>query len=185
MEKYHTLGDREKATRIRDKKLEKEQERVRVKYHKKQTAAGKRHLVGSLKVIQKRGTSFCCDCGAEKKIKRFYAYYDDVGELTKLFPDCKKCNRRKHRSGRFALIRLQRKNCLEHYGHAKEGKLKCASCKNRDFDGLVLFNPRYKNERAIATERTYKKLSNYRYPEIEYKVLCGRCAYKRINSRRK
>ncbi len=170
----------EAEMKARDKKIMEEIENARAEHLKKQRAQGKKPKEYSLNVIQKKGKSVCQDCGKEKPIINFYSYYNDLGELIKIFPMCKVCDRKHHRSGRSLVIEAQRKGCLEHYGKAKSSKLCCISCKNNDFRALVLFSSRHRNTRAIATDKTYSMLYNFKYPDVKYTVLCFNCAYIKI-----
>lgn len=172
----------EKEVRARDRKIEEDAERARADRYHEQRARGQKTTGESLKIIQGRGTSYCHECGKEKPVKDFYSYYNDLGELIKIFPMCKVCDRKHHKSGRSLVIEEKRKCCLEHYGKAKAGKLCCSSCRNNVFSTLVLFSMRHKNTRALATDKTYSRLYNFNFPDVKFKVLCFNCAYKKIHS---
>lgn len=180
-DKTRTLGDYEAELKIRDKKLDQEAEKARAKNFREKRVQGKKPRGESLHTIQKRGNSVCQECGRKKSIVDFYAYYNDLDELIKIFPMCKICDRKHHRSGRSTTIAAQRAACLEHYGKARSGKLRCSSCKDNDFDTLVLFSERHKNTRAIATDKTYTRLSNFNFPDVKFIVLCYNCAYRKIH----
>lgn len=184
-QKIRTLGDLERETIKRDKKLEKKLEKKRSAYYSEQRAKGKQSKTGSLKEIQKRGTNICQDCGKEKSIKDFYIYFDTLGTLIKIFPNCKVCDRRCHRGNSFVLAREQKKLCLEYYGKKALKKLKCTSCEKKNIDELILFDSKYKNEKAISTARLYKKLCHFNYPDIKFKIMCVGCAYVLIASYKK
>ncbi len=184
--KVRTLGDHERELRIRDKKLEEEAEKQRLALYDKKRKEGKRLKQNSPSTIQKRGTNYCQDCGKEKPIAEFYAYFDDFGALIKIFPTCKICDRKRHRGNRLIIMQEQRKLCLEYYSkRTKNKQLRCSSCKTKTFELLTLFDSRYKNNKAIADEKIYRKLVNFNYPDIKYKILCYNCAFQHIHQETK
>ncbi len=182
--KERTLGDREQELRIRDKKLEKQSKGPIAKRNIEKRRKHRKPLC-SLTKIQKRGTHSCSACKEEKPVESFYAYYDNANKLTKIWPTCILCDRKKHRTGRSSTLRERRLSCLLHYGKAKIGKLKCSSCGHKNTDALVLFDLRYKNEKALITLKVYKKLYEYKYPDIKFKLICYNCAHALLYSYKK